>query len=260
VGETMGATIGESVGETMGATIGESVGETMGNFVGETIGESVRGSIGESIGAVVMGEVIGRKVGIVVGGIECVAVGIIVGVVVGVLMLSVLLAQNWGMPSGYLFPFSSQQLRRLSSIGQFTSSYSTGELSHLREKKFSHPARSTGSLNRLQLQFSSGSAESINHLPHAANPDDSAASRSAQVLAKLYSVTSKPGAEISKCGLLCEHMTLPGGQKFVPFNTRVVSTPSYPGALLVPVTFQHFPHPSASQLPPPSPWEMAAVP
>jgi len=67
-------------------------------------------------------------------------------------------------------------------------------------------------MKRLQLQFSSGLAESINHLPHAANPADSATSRSAQVLARLYSVTSKPGAEISKCGLFPEHKAFSGGQ------------------------------------------------
>jgi hypothetical protein len=77
----------------------------------------------------------------------------------------------------------------------------------------------------------------MNHLPAI-----SSGSLWGHVLANENSKTSNPGAAMSKWGPN-PHMGFSLGQKFVPFNTRVVDTPEKPGTLLVPVTFQHLPHP-----------------
>lgn len=131
-------------------------------------------------------------------------------------------------------------------------------LSHLRPKKFSQPLRSTGLMNLLQSQLVT-LLSFINQVPHAANPAASSGSLVGQTCAKEYCNTSKPGAAMSKCGP-APQAGFSLGQKLVPFNTNVVVTPENPCTLLVPVTFQHFPHPLDIQSPPPKLAEMAAAP
>lgn len=114
-------------------------------------------------------------------------------------------------------------------------------------------------MNWEQSQLTSGSGLSMSQVPHAANPAASSGSTWGQVFESEYANTSNPGAAMSKCGP-APHRGLTSGQKFVPFRTIVVVTPAYPGALLVPVTFQHFPHPSAIQFPPPRLEDIAAAP
>ena len=92
------------------------------------------------------------------------------------------------------------------------------------------------------------------HLPAA-----SSGSLWGHVFENENSRTSNPGAAMSKCGPRA-HAGFSFGQKFVPFKTTVVCTPENPGMLLVPVTFQHLPHPLDIQFPPPKLSEIAAVP
>lgn len=154
--------------------------------------------------------------------------------------------------------YGCSQCKAASSCGQVTSSYVTVGLSHFRLKKFSHPLRSVGLMKRLQLQLLT-SLFPINQFPHAANPAASSGSLVGHSWAKENCNTSKPGAAMSKCGPFAQ-AGFSLGQKFVPFNTIVVFTPEYPTTLLVPVTFQHLPHPLDIQYPPPKLAEIAAAP
>ena len=97
-------------------------------------------------------------------------------------------------------------------------------------------------------------AQNINHSP-AASSD----SLQGHVCASENFKTSNPGAAMSKCGP-STHKGFSLGQKFVAFKTTIVLTLEYPGTLLVPVTFEHLPHPLDIQFPPLKLSEMAAVP
>ena len=154
VGEGTEACVGAGTGGSVGFSTGASVGSGTGASVGCGTGASVGSGTGASVGAGT-GASAGCGSGASVGADTGASVGFRTGGLVG--LSSTLLSQNSGMPNGYWFPFSSQQLRRPNSKGHSTGSYWTVGLSQLRLKKLLQPASNTGLLKALQSQFWVGS-------------------------------------------------------------------------------------------------------